>query len=114
MVRTFLTFGSYRTVLDKIADEVAKNTLQSGRDGLLAVWAVRQAAKFVPAATCLTKALSVRWYLAKSGKACTIRVGVLKTDASVIKAHAWIILDGKVVIGGENREHELYKPIIDL
>lgn len=63
-------------------------------------WAVRAAARVVPGAACLAQALAVQRMLARRGRASSVEVGVAKNRAGV-EAHAWLVCDGQIVIGGE-------------
>lgn len=65
-----------------------------------AIWAVPAASRRVPGATCLVKALAGRLAIARCGRSAEIRIGVLP-DGDTLIAHAWLELDGRVVIGGE-------------
>jgi hypothetical protein len=60
---------------------------------------VEVCSRYVPRATCLTQALVTRTLLARSGQCSKLRLGVQKKN-SVFKAHAWVEVNGKVVIGG--------------
>jgi hypothetical protein len=62
-------------------------------------WAVRAVARYVPAATCLTQSLAARVLLAWYGQAAQVHIGVAKTRAGGLEAHAWVESQGQVVIG---------------
>lgn len=64
------------------------------------VRAVRSAARLVPRATCLTQAIALQYLLARSGRAGEIHIGVRRDTSGKFIAHAWVELDGVVVIGG--------------
>lgn len=63
-------------------------------------WAIRAAARYVPAATCLTQALALQWLLMRSGHVSRIHIGVKKAAGARLEAHAWVECNGQVVIGG--------------
>lgn len=113
-VRVMLTFSSYRSVLKEIESAEISTHFNKHRDSSLLVWAVERSARLVPAASCLTKALALRWLLAKSGQECTIRIGVAKSAEGSVEAHAWVIQNEKVLIGGENSEHIKFVPLVDI
>jgi len=113
-VRYLLSFSSYRTVLDLIEQSKTHTRFEKQDSPRLFVWAVEHTAKLVPAASCLTKALALRWLLAKSGQQCTIRIGVNKADNGAVEAHAWVIQNGEVLIGGSGAEQFRFVPIVDL
>ena len=53
----------------------------------------------IPDATCLTQAISAVVLLTRYGYASTLRIGVMKTGVARLSAHAWVDLDGRIVIG---------------
>jgi hypothetical protein len=61
--------------------------------------AVKVTSRYVPQASCLTQALAAQTLLAKAGQRSQLRVGVTHKDGKV-EAHAWVQVDGRVVIGG--------------
>jgi len=72
----------------------------------LARWIGRNtmaASRYVPGATCLSRAMTARWVLAQKGYAAIIHIGVAK-EAAAIKAHAWVTSGEQVVTGDENGE----------
>jgi hypothetical protein len=71
-------------------------------------WAVKAAARVVPRATCLAQALAMQRMLAKRGCPSKMEVGVARNHKG-LEAHAWLVCDGEVVIGGE--EAALFVPL---
>jgi hypothetical protein len=67
-------------------------------------WAVRAAARYVPAANCLPQAIVAKELLEEQGYQPTIRIGVRRPEESGLKAHAWVDIAGRVVLG-EDGEH---------
>lgn len=61
--------------------------------------AVRVMSKYVPQASCLTQALAAQTLLANEGQRSQLRVGVTQNSGK-LEAHAWVQIDGRVVIGG--------------
>jgi hypothetical protein len=105
--RLGLSLFSYKTVRGWIPDSARKDvataeTLQRIR------WAVRGSARLVPGASCLTQALAAQFLLARSGFRSQIQVGVAKDPSGRLLAHAWLVSDGRVVIGGTSRELARY------
>ena len=49
---------------------------------------------------CLTQALAARWMLARAGYASEVRIGGRRNDDGVFEAHAWLVSNGQVVVGG--------------
>ena len=68
------------------------------------VWAVRAASRFVPGASCLTQAIAAQAILARSGIASQVEIGVSKNE-SRFQAHAWVVCQGKIVLGERQIEH---------
>jgi hypothetical protein len=62
--------------------------------------------------TCLVKALAAHRMLAMRGIKSKIHLGVKKSDSKELEAHAWLSVDGTVIIGGENM-HE-YREVTSL
>jgi hypothetical protein len=63
-------------------------------------WAVRVAARTVPGAACLAQAVAMQRMLARRGRPSSVELGVAKNHAG-LEAHAWLVCDGEIVIGGE-------------
>ena len=62
-------------------------------------WAIEVASKKMPGATCLCRALALQRLLSRNGHESELRIGVEKND-NQFGAHAWLVSDGQVVIGG--------------
>ena len=60
--------------------------------------ATGRAARYVPGATCLPRALALTWMLKRRGIAATVRLGV-RTDAGALMAHAWVECQGITLNG---------------
>jgi hypothetical protein len=67
-------------------------------------WAVRTVSRYVPSATCLAQALTLQALLSREGIRSDLAIGVARGDESGIAAHAWLEIDGMVIIGGEERD----------
>ena len=63
------------------------------------VWAVRLASRHVPSATCLTQALAAYLMLSQNGQPASLYLGVSKTMTGSLEAHAWVELEGRILIG---------------
>ena len=48
---------------------------------------------------CLTQALAARWLLGRAGYAAELKLGA-RRDGDRFLAHAWLEIDGRVVLGG--------------
>jgi hypothetical protein len=67
-------------------------------------WAVSAVSQYVPAATCLAQALTLQVLLSREGILSDLALGVARDDATGITAHAWLEIDGTVIIGGQERD----------
>lgn len=54
--------------------------------------------------TCLPQAIATQVLLARRGYPAFIHLGVAKGMEERIEAHAWVECQGRVVIGGDERE----------
>lgn len=77
-------------------------------------WSVRQAARLTPWATCLVQGLAVQHLMTRSGYASDLRIGARRGVDQKFEAHAWVVHDGDVIIGGTEQEVGSYSPLIDL
>ena len=62
-------------------------------------WAMAHAQRVVPRATCLPQALAAEALLTRGGLAADLQIGVMKTNAGRLLAHAWVESDGRIVVG---------------
>jgi hypothetical protein len=67
-------------------------------------WAVVAVSPYVPSATCLAQALTLQSLLSREGIHSDLEIGVARDDVAGIAAHAWLEVEGQVVIGGEGME----------
>ena len=74
------------------------------------VWAVNAAARYVPAATCLTQALAAQSLLTRNGHSSQLHIGVAKGPDREFGAHAWVQCHDRIVIGGG--EMDRYTPLL--
>lgn len=63
--------------------------------------AIGLASKIVPKATCLTQALALQALLKLCGKTAELRLGVSQDFVGTFDAHAWLELDGEILIGNK-------------
>jgi hypothetical protein len=75
-------------------------------------WAVTSAARYVPAATCLTQALAAKVLLNEAGRPARLTIGV-ERDAGRLRAHAWVEDDDGVIVGDHDLERFTVLPSID-
>jgi hypothetical protein len=67
------------------------------------VWAVRTASRSMPGTTCLSSALALQRLLSAQGCVSQLHIGVAR-EAEQIAAHAWVLHEGRVLIGEEGLE----------
>ena len=77
------------------------------------VWAVEAAARGVPRATCLVRALAAQALLARRGHPSQLRLGVARGASQAFEAHAWLEQDGQVLIGGGSEGRYVPMPTFD-
>jgi len=66
-------------------------------------WAVDVAAGNVPVrARCLERSLALWWLLRRRGVGAEVELGVRKTDAGELEAHAWVEVAGRAVNDGDD------------
>jgi len=57
------------------------------------------ASRYVPGATCLTRALALQIWLGRRGQAAELRFGVARGAEAPLDAHAWLESAGRILIG---------------
>jgi hypothetical protein len=53
---------------------------------------------------CIESALALRAMLSRRGVASTLHYGIRNDEDAGLKAHVWLSLDGRILIGGETAE----------
>jgi Transglutaminase-like superfamily len=71
-------------------------------------WAVRNAARVVPQASCLTQALAAQWIMSRSNFRSELKIGVTSDGEGRLFAHAWLVTGGWIVVGGTVEEVKQY------
>ena len=64
------------------------------------VWAVETACRYVPRATCLTRAIALQVLLRQQGYDSVVRIGIAKEHGR-FESHAWLESEGSILIGGQ-------------
>lgn len=72
-------------------------------------WAVRAAARYVPTANCLSRAIVAKQLLEEQGLAPVLRIGVQRPEEVGLKAHAWVETGGRVVVGEDGEDYKTLK-----
>lgn len=77
-------------------------------------WAVATAAPLVPHASCLTQALAGRWLLERRGFDTRVVLGVRRTPAGGLAAHAWLRAGQLVILGGDSDDLSTFTELTEL
>ena len=112
-MRVALVFSKYERIAQSIRVCRLDHPEHDVKPFVLA-WAVRNVSRVIPFASCLTQALSLQKLLAQDGYASTIRVGVKLDDKNEVDAHAWVVFDDQVLIGGSDRNLDDYGVLTNL
>jgi hypothetical protein len=67
-------------------------------------------ARIIPKASCLTQALAAKWLLRSTNSSCELQLGVGK-QAGKFSAHAVLLHEGNVVVGGRPLVERMYERI---
>jgi transglutaminase-like putative cysteine protease len=115
LVRVLFVVGVSRVSLWILPIEAARRVVANAAIGAVAnsveqvVSAVKAVSRCLPGASCLTQALAAQALLVHSGFPSRVEIGVAKNEDSEDKgklelrpfqAHAWVVCDGHVVLGG--------------
>jgi hypothetical protein len=116
LLQTALVVGAIRVALwllpfSMVRERVARASNQARHSYPVEriIWSVRAVSRCVPAASCLTQAMAAQFLLARSGYTSRIQIGVSKDDNHRFEAHAWLICDGEILLGGSAAER--YVPL---
>jgi hypothetical protein len=71
-------------------------------------WSVKRTARYVPWASCLTQAISLQYMLGSHGEPSIICVGVKPDSRRKFTAHAWLLWDDQIIIGGDKNLGEFH------
>ena len=105
-VRIALWVVPYRTVrarIDRLSRPRRSGPPPTPRLADRIGWAVRNAARLVPASTCLIQALAASLMLRRAGLPAELHIGVAREGETGLRAHAWVDVDGRAIVG----DHDL-------
>jgi hypothetical protein len=94
-----LPFRILRRVLPRTARDAGDGPGENIASMEKVAWAVGMAGRIVPRTTCLCQALAVQVLLARQGCPTTLTIGVAKSQEGQLEAHAWVEIEGRIVIG---------------
>ena len=93
-----LRYGRMRRIVESRKPGPSRDLVASLRR---VCWAIKYASSVVPGASCLTQALAALAMMRRRGIEGDLRFGVRqKAGAKRLDAHAWVEIDGVVVVGG--------------
>jgi hypothetical protein len=107
LVRALLTLAVARLILWLLPFKTVRKLLTPRRLGARSSvittervqWAVNNAQRVIPDATCLPQAVTAEALLTRAGHPVLLRIGVMKTTAGKFLAHAWAESEGRIVVG---------------
>jgi hypothetical protein len=89
----------------------AARLLVRGSDDDAIVWAIEAVGRrFGRMSACLSRALAGELLLDANGAPVTLTIGVRRTEAGALEAHAWLARKGRVLLGGTS---DGYVPLAD-
>ena len=106
--------GDLRRLIE--AHPIPDPALPASRADLAEVaWSVRNAARLVPGATCLTQVSAGQLLLARRGLATTIRLSVPAQAAAPgrLAPHAWLMAGDTIVLGGTAEDYTRHRALHD-
>ena len=129
LMRVLFVVGVARTSLWVMPVEAARRAVSRAAAGAASnsveqvVWAVKAVSRYLPGATCLTQAIAAQALLTHSGFPSQVEIGVAKErkddrdnatatedESRGFHAHAWVVCQGQVVLGG--RQVERYNSLM--
>lgn len=75
------------------------------------VSAIRATSRIVPKANCLTQALATRVLLRRAGQKPLMKIGIDRESDRDLGAHAWIEVEGRIVIGKLESHQRRFVPL---
>jgi hypothetical protein len=101
-----------RVLLRKVDGMVARAPTPAGATPVVRRigWAVRGISRYVPQASCLTQALATQVLLARRGYSSRLRIGVLNHPREGFAAHAWVEIDGEILVGERGAQRYRFLP----
>ncbi len=116
LIRVLVVVGVARATLWVLPIEAARKLVARATTGTAGysinqlLWAVKVTSRYLPGATCLTQALAAQALLTRSGYPSQVEIGVAKDESRRFQAHAWVVCQGEIVLGGQQIEQ--YNPLM--
>ena len=101
-IRAALWVFPYRMVRRRLARRqgVSGNACDCSR----IAWAISAVSRYMPGGTCLTQALAGEAMLRSYGYEPSLHIGVARSNSRALEAHAWIEVQGKIILGDAGTE----------
>lgn len=96
---TLLPFSAVRRLVRRWGRRTPRLAGLGSRRADTVAGAVARTARFVPGASCLTRALATHVLLARAGRSPRLRIGVATGPGGGLEAHAWVETADGVTIG---------------
>ncbi|UJW87446.1 lasso peptide biosynthesis B2 protein [Devosia sp. SL43] len=110
-VRLALTFSSLTEIQQRMLPDTDLPAQMPPASLARMAWCVHNTARLVPQASCLTQGLVLQKLLHRRGVASELKLGVRRDAPDDLAAHAWVLVDDIVVLGGTARDLEPFSPI---
>lgn len=111
-VRLSLSLIGYNRMIHRVSFQ-PHQPFPSDALALRVATSIRTASALVPNPTCLVQALAAKMLLGLRGYASQIKVGV-RRSGDTFGAHAWLVSDGKVVLGGDTENVASFHPLMKI
>ncbi|MCL5271628.1 MAG: lasso peptide biosynthesis B2 protein [bacterium] len=100
VVRFVLHFLPFRWTKERLFRACPVAASPSGVSEYQIIRAVDVASRYLfRRGTCLTRAIVARRLLGCHGHASELRIGVARGDSGALEAHAWLVRDGRILVG---------------
>ena len=103
VVMSLAPFARTQRLAASLADGLPGSRRKRVRQAARIGRAVEIVGRSLPLASCLSQALAAQVLLTRSGHDAEIRIGVTRKSDGRLAAHAWVELDGHVLVG----DHEI-------
>ncbi len=95
-----LPFSTLQRIIAKISQQNPKSEQVKAISIEQIIWAVNVSSRYMPGGVkCLARALTTQVFMGRYGYSSQLRIGVAKTEAGKLEAHAWVESQGRVIIG---------------
>lgn len=95
-----LPFQTGQSLLAKLAQPKTDRQKSGSLSVYKIVWAVTQVSPYIPGVRCLARAMAAQVLLERQGYPAQLRIGVGRDRSGQLIAHAWLEIQGRVVMGG--------------